>query len=149
MRFLSRRPTPPNETTNLKGGLLHTSKSMTSLHGTEKNSLALLRGFRVRVLVWGVSGRVQNENFGLEAKQRCFSHRAILSLIVSQTHFVFVAGEVSRDMLQNGASHRYVCVKQSTRYPTLLGGLLSSPRRYRRTRGIAAMGLQYRAIWGH
>ena len=40
-------------------------------------------------------------------------------------------------MLQNGVSHRYVCVKEGTKggYRTPVGGLLGWPRKYRAIRG--------------
>ena len=59
-----------------------------------------------------------------------FSYRAILAAIVSQNSFVlvFVGGgggiaQLSRDILQNGVSHRCAFVKLSTKggYRTILG----------------------------
>ena len=59
--------------------------------------------------------------------------------------------QLSRDTLQNGVSHRYVCVKLSTKggYRTILGGVLTSLKKYRAIWGIAAIVSQYGAIWGH
>ena len=55
----------------------------------------------------------------LEAQQRYFSYRAILVAIVSQTSIA----HLSRDMLQNGVSHRCAFVKLSAKggYRTILG----------------------------
>ena len=52
--------------------------------------------------------------YPLEAQQRYFSYRAILAAIVSQNSCVLVfmgIAQLSRDMLQNGVSHRCACVK--------------------------------------
>ena len=67
---------------------------------------------------------VSPENFvflpgGLRGPGAILSYRAILAAIVSQNSFVlvFVGGtaQLSRDMLQNGVSHRCACVKLSTK----------------------------------
>ena len=54
----------------------------------------------------------------LEAQQRYFSYRAILVAIVSQNFIVLVFmgyRTLSRDMLQNGVSHRCACVEVSAK----------------------------------
>ena len=89
----------------------------------------------------------------LEAQQRYFSYRAILVAILSQNSFVFVLwgiAQISRDMLQNGVSHRCACVKQSAKggLSHLFWGVLTSLKKYRAIWGIAAIVSQYRAIWG-
>ena len=91
----------------------------------------------------------------LEAQQRYLSYRAILAAIVSQMFsclFSWGIAQVSRDMLQNGVSDRCACVKLSTKgggYRTIFGGMLTSLKKYRAIRGIAAIVSQYRAIRGH
>ena len=62
----------------------------------------------------------------LRAQQRYFSYRAILVAIVSQSTFVLVfrgIAQLSRDMSQNGVSHRCAFVKLSSKggYRTILG----------------------------
>ena len=62
----------------------------------------------------------------LEAHQRYFSYRAILVAIVSQKLLVLVffggIAYLSRDMLQNGVSHRCACVLSTMgEYRTILG----------------------------
>ena len=58
--------------------------------------------------------------------------------------------QLSRDMLQNGVSHRCACVKLSTKgVSDHFWGVPTSLKKYRRIWGIAAIVSQYRAIWGH
>ena len=67
--------------------------------------------------------------------------------------FFWGIAQLSRDALQNGVSHRCVCVKLcSTRGGVShhFGGALTSLKKYRAMIwGIAAIVSQYRAIWGH
>ena len=60
--------------------------------------------------------------------------------------------QLSRDTLQNGASHRCACVKLSARGGGVshhFGGAQTSLRKDRAIWGITAIISQYRAIWGH
>ena len=59
--------------------------------------------------------------------------------------------QLSRDMLQNGVSHRCACVKLSTKRGVLhhFGEAVTSLKKYRAIRAIAAIVSQYREIWGH
>ena len=54
-------------------------------------------------------------------------------------------------MLQDGVSHRCVCVKLSAKGGVShhFGGVLASLENYRAICGIAAIVSRYRAIWGH
>ena len=64
--------------------------------------------------------------------------------------FVGIA-QLSRDMLQNGVSHRCASVKLSTKGGVShhFRGVLTSLKKYRAICGIAAIVSQCRAIWGH
>ena len=68
--------------------------------------------------------------------------------------FVWGIAQLSRDMLQNGVSHRCAFVKLSAKGGMCpmshhFGGVLISLKKYRAIWGIAAIVSQYRAIWGH
>ena len=86
----------------------------------------------------------------LEAQQRYFSYRTILVAIVSQNFFVLIYN--SRvTQLQNGVSHRCACVRLSANgggESQHFGGLLTSLKKYRAIRGIAAIVSQYHAGFG-
>ena len=82
----------------------------------------------------------------LEAQQRYFPYRAILSAIVSQNSFLFLfsrgVARVSRDVLQKEVSHWCVCVKQGTKgYCTLLGACSAMLGWLRKYRAIAYYSL--------
>ena len=66
---------------------------------------------------------------------------------------LFLCGiaQLSRDTLQNGASHRCAYVKLSAKAGVShhFGGMLTSLKKHRAIWGIAAIVAQYRAIWGH
>ena len=61
--------------------------------------------------------------------------------------FLWGIARISRDMLQIGVSPRCVCVKLSTKrgYRTILGGMLTSLKKYRAIWGIAAIVWQHRS----
>ena len=65
--------------------------------------------------------------------------------------FLWGIAQLSRDMLQNGVSHRCAFVKLSTKGGVShhIGEVLSSLKKYRAIWGIAAIVSQYRAIWAH
>ena len=73
----------------------------------------------------------------------------------SEVVLVFVWGgggiaQLSRDVLQNGLSHRCGCVKLSTKRGIApFWGAANLLKKYRAIWGIAAIVSQYRAIWGH
>ena len=57
--------------------------------------------------------------------------------------------QLPRDTLQDGASHRCICVRLSTKGVSHhFGGVLTSLKKYRAIWGIAAVVSPYRAIWG-
>ena len=111
---------------------------------------------KLHVIIWMTIGYPCkiNRPVVLEAQQRYFSYCEILLAIVSQNPFVLVflgIAQLSRDMLQNGVSHRYAFVKLSSKggYRTILGLCQPPLKKYRAIWGIAAIVSQYRAIWGH
>ena len=65
--------------------------------------------------------------------------------------FSWGIAQLSRDILQNGVSHRCACVKLSIkgRLSHHFGELLTSLKKYLAIWGIAAIVSRYRAIWGH
>ena len=113
-------------------------------------------GLPGRVLTFASHDSSPNSNRKLiEAQQRYFSYRAILvryyGKSLSCSLIWWGIAQLLRDMLQNGVSHRWVCVKLSTKGGVShhFGGVLTSLKNYRATRGIAAIVPQYRAMWGH
>ena len=86
----------------------------------------------------------------LEGQQRYFSYRAIL-VAIAQNSACFYGDitQLSHNVLQNGVSHRCVCVKLRTKGGVShhFGGAPSSLKKYRAIWGIAAIVSQHRAIW--
>ena len=82
------------------------------------------------------------------------SRDACSDSIAKLFHACFCGGiaQLPRDTLQNGVSHRCVCVKLSTKGGGAshhFGGVLTSLQKYRVIWGVAAIVSQYRAIWAH
>ena len=89
-----------------------------AIRATIYRSLRALRGQNRKKVSKRVFLGVRKKVPHLEAQQRYFSYRAILVAIVSQNLFVLVfmgIAQLSRDMLQNGVSHRCAYVKLSAK----------------------------------
>ena len=77
----------------------------------------------------------------------------MLVVPVSQNAFALVSrgiAQLSRGTLQYGVLRTCACVKLSTkRISQHFGVVLTSLKKYCATWGVAAIVLQYHAIWGH